>query len=315
MKPNLTRTNRKQLFFLYFMDCQTPQKPGGGKDQTWELAEAAVRGIVDLFEEQGLIHGLGLGSEPEVAAHQSAVYLEAARRGASHCVHFQVRGYRPPGATEDYDWERPLSFYDYDEQREVLAIATDHWEQALGMPAESFSACCTAANDWTFPILAELGYRQCHVSSPGRWNPDPHVGHFWWGAYPGSHHASGKCRLVPGDLELYEIPGTRTLTPQEVRPGVWSPADYRAELKCSYEATMAIARAWVEDMVRRGHPLLYIYAPTHNTWDVGDKTDPRRRAVETAIQVARDLAAELALELVPASMADIHAEADRLNAF
>jgi len=30
MKPELTEKNRSQLFFIYFMDCQTPQKPGGG---------------------------------------------------------------------------------------------------------------------------------------------------------------------------------------------------------------------------------------------------------------------------------------------
>jgi hypothetical protein len=315
MKPQLSQTNRTQLFFTYFMDCQTPQKPGGGPDQTWEIAEAAVRGLVDLFEGEGLLPGLGLCSEPEVAAHQPDLFNEMAGRGGWQAVHFQVRGYRPPGATEDYDWERPLSFYDYDEQREVLAIARDHWEQALGRRAEDYGACCHMGNDWTFPILDELGYRQCYVSGPGRYNPDPKVGHFWWGAYPFSHHASRQCRLVPGDLELYEITVTRTLNPQEVRPGVWVVPDYRPEALCDYEATMAIAEAWVEDMIRRGHPVLYLFAATHNTWDVGDQSHPRRKALETTLQVSRDLAAKLGLELVPASMAHLHAEADRLNAF
>jgi len=237
------------------MDCQTPRKPGGGKDQTWEIAEAAVRGIVDLFEE-GLNQGLGLCSEPEVVAHQAALYREMAQRGVWQALHFQVRGYRPPGAKADYDTQRPLSFYDCDEQREVLAIARDHWEQAMGMPSVNWSACCTQANDWTFPIPAELGYQECHVSAPGRWKLDPYVGHLWWGAYPFSHHASGKCRIVPGELELYEVTSTRTLTPEETRPGVWTVRDYRAELECSYEATMAIAEAWLQDMIRRGHPLL-----------------------------------------------------------
>lgn len=315
MKPNLTQRNRKQLFFTYFMDCQTPKKPGGGPDQTWEIAEQAVRGIVDLFEERGLIHGLGLCSEPEVAAHQPALFNEMAQRGGWQAVHFQVRGYRPPGATEDYDWERPLSFYDYEEQREVLAIAKDQWEQALGRQAESYGSCCLMGNDWTFPILDELGYRQSYVSGPGRYNPDPKVGHFWWGAYAFSHHASRHCRLVPGDLDLYEITVTTSLEPRQIGPVVWRPADYRPELECSYEQTMAIAEAWIEGMIRQDHPVLYLFAATHNTWDVGDKSHPRRQALETAIQVSRDLAEKLGLELVPASMADIHCEADRLNSF
>jgi hypothetical protein len=315
MKPQLTGQNRTQLFFSYFMDCQTPQKPGGGKDQTWEVAEAAVRGVVDLFEEEGLLHGLGLCSEPEVAARQSALFGEMARRGVWEALHFQVRGYRPPGATTDYDWERSLSFYDYEEQREVLALAKDHWEQALGRQAQDYGACCNMANDWTFPILAELGYRQCYVSGPGRYNPDPRIGHFWWGAYTFSHHASGRSRLVPGELELYEITVTCALNPREVVPGVWARADYRPEAECDYDTTMAMAEAWLHDMLRRDHPVLYLFAATHNSWDVGDRSSPRRHALETTIQVSRDLADKLGLELVPASMADIHAEADRLNAF
>lgn len=315
MRPRLSERNREQLFFIYFMDCQTPQKPGGGKDQTWEVAEAAVRGIVDLFEEEGLVQGLGLCSEPEVAARQAALFGEMGARGVWQAVHFQVRGYRPPGATEDYDWERPLSFYDYEEQREVLAVAKDHWEQALGMRAESFGACCHMGNDWTFPILDELGFSQSYVSAPGRHNPDPKVGHFWWGAYPFSHHASDKCRLVPGDLGLYEITVTRTLDPQQVSPGVWMPTDYRPERECGYEETMAIAEAWVQDMMRRDHPVLYLFAATHNTWDVADRRHPRRKALETTLEVSRDLAAKLGLDLTPAGMADLHREADRLNAF
>ena len=74
MKPELSRKNREQLFFCYFMDCQTPGKPGGGADQTWDIAERAVHGIVDLFEEEGLVHGLGLCSEPEVVAHQPDLF-------------------------------------------------------------------------------------------------------------------------------------------------------------------------------------------------------------------------------------------------
>jgi len=315
MRPRLSGTNRTQLFFNYFMDCQTPQKPGGGRDQTWEVAERAVRGIVDLFEDKGLVHGLGLCSEPEVAARQAALFTEMEERGGWQAVHFQVRGYRPPGATEDYDWERPLSFYDYDEQREVLAVAKDHWEQALGRRAEDYGACCLMANDWTMPILDELGYKQCYVTGPGRYNPSPKVGHFWWGAYPYSHHGSSKCRLVPGDLEIYNMVITTDPAVEQTGPESWRRVDYRPENEFDYERTRAIAGAWVEDMIRSDHPVLYLFAGTHNTWDVGDRSSPRRKALEIAIQASRDVADTLGLELIPASMADIHAEADRLNAF
>ncbi len=160
MRPAQTQQNRRQLFFLYFMDCQTPQKPGGSPDQTWDVAERAVRGLYELFAERGLEHCLGFCSEPEVARRQSALLQEVERNGCWQALHFQVRGYRPPGATEDYDWVRPMTWYDYDEQLEAIRLAKDDWEQSMGMAADSFGACCAQANDYTFPILAELGVRE-----------------------------------------------------------------------------------------------------------------------------------------------------------
>jgi len=314
MSPPVMQTNRKQLFFCYGMDCQTPQKPGGGKDQTWEIAEKAVRGIAGFFAERGLIHALGLCSEPEVAIKQSAMFREMADAGAWQALHFQVRGYRPQGAAQDYDWERPLSFYDHDEQKAVLTIARDEWQAALGQPAETYGACCAMANDYTFPILAELGFRQSYCSIPGRYNP--RYGQEWWGAFPYSHHAGSKSRLVCGELPLYECPIVRTLQPEPgPEPGTWFVRDFRPEAEMSRERILEIGDSNLHDMLLRGHPLLYVYALTHNTWDVGDPTTGRRKALEDTIEAVHLLADRHGLELVPASLKDVHAEADRLNAY
>ncbi|MGC9316925.1 MAG: hypothetical protein ACP5KN_02670 [Armatimonadota bacterium] len=313
MQPQPCQQDREHLYFCYFMDCQTPQKPGGGKDQTWEVAERAVRGLAEVFAERDLIRALGFCSEPEVARRQSELFREMADLGAWQALHFQVRGYRPAGAAEDYDWERPLTDYGYEEQKAVIAIAKDEWEQALGMPAEDFGACCAQANDYTFPILAELGFRQGYCSAPGRYNPE--AGQMWWGAFPHSHHTSSKSRLVCGELPLYEFTLTRTLTPQEVSPGVWMVDDLRAERERVFDDAMAIAEASVRDMMLRDHPVLYVHVPTHNTWDVTDIEHPRRQAVETAIDVAYALAEMLDLELVPATLRDMHERADELGAY
>jgi len=313
MQPHPSETDREHLFFCYFVDCQTPKKPGGGKDQTWEIAEQAVRGVAEVFAERDLMHALGFCSEPEVARRQPDLFREMADLGAWLALHFQVRGYRPAGASEDYDWERTLAEYDYEEQRAVITIARDEWEQALGMAAEDFGACCAQANDYTFPILAELGFRQCYVSCPGRYNPA--AGQRWWGAFPHSHHVSSKSRLVCGDLDLYECPLNRTLVPEQVSPGVWRVDDLRAERERDFDDAFALAEASVADMMLRDHPILYVHAPTHNTWDATDRAHPRRRAVETVIDVAYALAEQLGLELVPASLKDMHMRADELGAY
>ncbi len=313
MQPRPAETDREHLFFCYFVDCQTPKKPGGGPDQTWEVAEQAVRGIAEVFAERDLMHALGFCSEPEVARRQPDLFREMAKMGAWQALHFQVRGYRPAGASEDYDWERTLAEYDYEEQKAVIAIAKDEWEQALGMATEDFGACCAQANDYTFPILAELGFKQCYVSCPGRYNPA--AGQRWWGAFPHSHHASSKSRLVCGELDLYECPLNRTLVPREVSPGVWMVDDLRAERERDFDDAFALAEASVADMMRMDHPILYVHAPTHNTWDATDRSHPRRRAVETVIDVAYALADKLGLELVPASLRDMHMRADELGAY
>jgi hypothetical protein len=313
MKPVGYQQNRTQLFFAYFMDCQTPRKPGGAPDQTWEIAETAVRGIAELFAERGLTHCLGLCSEPEVMRRQSALFQEMAAAGCWLALHFQARGYRPPGAAEDLPWDKPMAAYGYEEQLELLTIAKDDWEQAFGGPVDTFGACCAQANDYTHPILAELGYRQCYTSIPGRYVPQGHQR--WWGEFPHSRHCSSKSRLIPGELDLYEVPHTHALTPQPGPDGTWHAADYRAENETSYADTLAMADAAIEDMLRCDHPLLYLYVPTHNTWDTTDRASPRRQAIETAIDVAYAVAEQHGLELTPATLAEMHAEADRLNAY
>jgi len=313
MHPGPCEKDREHLYFCYFVDCQTPTKPGGAPDQTWEIAEKAVRGVAEIFAERDLIHALGFCSEPEVARHQAPLFDEMARMGAWQALHFQVRGYLPPGANEEYPRDRTLAEYDRDEQECAIWIARDDWEQSMGRRAQDFGACCAQANDHTFAILHELGFRQCYCSVPGRYNPA--AGQMWWGAFPHSHHVSSRSRLVCGDLDLYEFPLNRTLAPANAVPGEFVPNDLRAEREWTFDDAMAIAEASVRDMLWREHPILYLHVPTHNTWDATDRSHPRRKAVETTIDVAYALAEKLDLTLVPATLQEMHERADELGAY
>jgi hypothetical protein len=115
---------------------------------------------------------------------------------------------------------------------------------------------------------------------------------------------------------LYECPITRTLQPQPAsEPGTWFVRDFRPEAEMPLARILQIAESNLQDMLLRGHPLLYVYALTHNTWDAGDRSTPRRKALEATLDAVRLLADRHGLEIVPASLADIHDEADRLNAY
>ena len=118
-------------------------------------------------------------------------------------------------------------------------------------------------------------------------------------------------------VEVREVDGRR-LRVAEIRagdPDTWTVKDCRAEAELSFEDTVAICEASVRDQLRRDHPGLYLHNPTHNTWDVGDRSSGRRKAVETTIEVGYALAEKLGLTLTPCSMPELHDEADRLSAY
>jgi len=115
---------------------------------------------------------------------------------------------------------------------------------------------------------------------------------------------------------VYEVPVTRSMEPLPgPEPGTWFVTDFRAESEMGLEAIMAMAESNLQDKLLRGHPILYVYAITHNTWDVGHRASPRRRTVEATIDAMYALAAQHGLDLVPASLEDLHREADRLGAY
>jgi len=109
---------------------------------------------------------------------------------------------------------------------------------------------------------------------------------------------------------------TRTLQSEPgPEAGTWFVRDPRPEAEMPLERIVEIAESNLQDMLLRDHPLLYVYALTHNTWDVGARGTPRRAALEATIEAAQLLAEQHGLELVPATLKDIHLEADRLNAY
>ena len=52
---------------------------------------------------------------------------------------------------------------------DVIRIAKDEWEQAVGLPATTFGACCAQANDHTFPVLEELGHYDDYPREVAAW--------------------------------------------------------------------------------------------------------------------------------------------------
>lgn len=85
-----------KLFFNYSIDCELPANTDcTGPErreffhgpETWESAEASVRGFVERMESMGLQQGASLFVYPDVARHQQRLFRELADAGVEVALH------------------------------------------------------------------------------------------------------------------------------------------------------------------------------------------------------------------------------------
>lgn len=298
----------RRIFFAYTMDCERIAAESSLKNGTpsWEISEKAIRGMADVFRARDMVRAGSFYPTPATAARHRELFLELCAEGFDVGCQFHCDTFRSG------EFTKYLGEYDYESQKEILALAKQDWEETLGLPMETFRCGFFSANDYTFPILDELGVRQSTNSIPGRHSP--RVAACWAGAFPYPHHASRKSRLVCGDLDLYEVPVT-------THPYEWMDADrtaaydLRPDRALPIEVYKDIIDARVEHMMRSDPPVKAIVGITHNTIDYLDTHAPRRRLFEAEVDYVKETVERHGYELVPGSLGDIHREADRIGAF
>jgi peptidoglycan/xylan/chitin deacetylase (PgdA/CDA1 family) len=152
-------------------------------------SERSIRGFVEIVEAAGYPATLFL--HPEVAIAHADLVREM--HASDTCLGLHLHPYKLAD-----------SAYPEDQQRGILKRAIEAWENALGERPQYFRAGYFSANDCTFRILEELGFRGGSLSSPGRLLPS----HFsvWRDAVPYPHRAHRAFRLVAGDSDFIEVP-------------------------------------------------------------------------------------------------------------
>jgi len=310
-----------KLYFNYSIDCETPantdytgpeRRPFFHGPASWDFAEASVRGFLERMEDLGALAGASLFAYPDVARHQRVLYRELAEAGTEIAVHLNgLRYSRLRG--ERAKW---LGEMTRDEQREAIRMAKEDVEDAIGQPCSGYRACYGSANDDTFPILEELGFEWASSAS-GRYRPE--FAAEWAGSWPYPHRASRKCKLIPGDLELYEVPvtvGLRTFyggnpdQPLDLR--VESSPDAVGEDR---ELLREVIGENIIEMQKRSAPVRAIIGASHNTNPFADRSTHQSQNLDWVVRHARELAQEQGLEFAPTSFAEIKAQADRIDAF
>jgi hypothetical protein len=202
------------------------------------------------------------------------------------------------------------------EQRHALRIGKEEIEQVTGRPCEGYRACYGSANDDTFPILEELGFTWAS-NATRRHRPEFFAN--WRGSWPYPHHTNAKCKLVVGDMRLYEVPITVGLTvmyDQKLR----QPLDLRVEtqpdiLGDNRERLRDVIGENLVEMEMRESPVRAIIGGSHNTSRYNDRTTHQAQNLDWVVRHTRELAAEHGLAFRPAPFGDMLAEATRIGAY
>ena len=210
-----------------------------------------------------------------------------------------VPGFRYP------TYDRDLGLHSPDEQREIIRLAKQDFEEALGFGTETYTTCCGSRSDETASILVEEGYTVYRPPGPGRMDktrPDKMT----VGMFPFPHKASAKHRCLAGDLDLLCIPTTVDLSGKYWRSD-WCPGDLRGENPVSDETREMfrhIADTTIEMGQLLGVPLNNIQIVGHNTACCeGDN-------IAYVLDYVREAADREGMELVPISPAGIRGVAE-----
>ena len=292
----------RPLYLILAMDCEriAAESPVGGPTD-WRLSERAIRGFTDVVFAAGLKATAFI--MPETAARHRDLLLDLEDKGLELGMHLH------PQSFDDHRYTEYLGAYDLAAQKTMLREAAEKWTAALGRAPTAFRGGNLSANDATYRALYEAGFRHGSVSSPQRLMPEYRA--VWMGACPYAHYAHQSFRLVPGDLDFYEVP--ITVDPSRRRWQGKSAAEFRIEWydAAGHRRTIDAALA---DMLARDVPVMTLCSITHNMFNYAEPANETRRSMIAAAEQLWQAAAACGLTLRPVTLSELHEIADRTPA-
>ena len=274
-KQAVWRTDRvvlRDVFVMFTMDCEPARKEvtahglrmSASGPVDYEESERSIRAHCATVSARGFPTTLFV--HPEIAVNHRDLLLQLQEQGA--CLGLHLHPYKLDGGAYKHD----LGFYSASEQRQMFAAAVDVWETALGQKPLYFRAGYFSANDSTFGVLRDLGFRGGSLSLPGRVLPE-HCS-IWAGAEPYPHRAHLSFRQLAGDGCFVEVPvSAATSRPVEVGAAgergyewLYIPADIYDHEAC--------VRSMLERFRADSPRYAVIVTDTHNDQDYSDPGHP-----------------------------------------
>ena len=285
----------EEVYVVFTMDCEriTSKSPEGGGPPSWEVSRMAIIGWAKALQSRGFRGTYFI--TPAAAEVHSDIFARLESKDFELGLHLH------PGSFRDLTFKWYLGSYSYEEQREIIELACEDWESAFGWRPETFRAGYTSANDYTFRVLNELGFKQTSTIIP--WRNRPKVYAIWVGAYPYPHHVDLSNRLKIGQNDPFEVPITANWK-REVREGI--PLDLRVEANCTLDVHLETVAINIDKMIEINAEVKAIVCLTHNTVNYEDLTNPKRAMLEALIDKIPEVIKERGLEPVPATIKDVH---------
>jgi len=248
-----------------------------------KLGHNAISGFSDLLEEEGWAGTFFLVDEELEPLSD----LLGKKKEKGHELAFHPHPDKPGG-----EWEF-LGVFSRSEQKEIAERAIDVFDRVLGHRPTSFRPGYASANDHTFPVFAECGFRQSSASLPGR--KVTALAANWAGAPLFAHYTHPSNRFLTGGLDFVEIP--ISVDWESMIWGGLHPQDVRVEFTDAKNHAFTI-RKIMKRQVDEGLPLKALVVLTHNLFRYGDEGNFRRDTMLGMIKTIRDCATEFGVELV-----------------
>jgi peptidoglycan/xylan/chitin deacetylase (PgdA/CDA1 family) len=264
-----------EIYVAISMDCERGRSfthPDASGPVDVEASSDWVRAYVDLAGAHGFPVSFFL--HPEVAEGQTDLFLELEREGACLGLHLH------PWKFGDGRYRAHLGGLSEASQRAVISEAAALWHRAIGRRPLYFRPGTFSANDATFGLLVELGFRGGSISAPGRVYRD--LCSIWTGAEKDPHRPHGAFRQRKGDLPFANLPLTHDYSSLEERNGRLFHRDLRPDYAdADYPR---IADAIVRQIIDREPAVPMITMVTHNDHDYTDPGDPVRRNYDIVLE-------------------------------
>ena len=278
-----------KVLIIFTMDVELPTTSIGkvSGPKSYKEGEISAGNYVKAISEYGYSPTFFI--HPELAQVQGSYFRKLKANGACLGLHLHSTKF----SKKKYSCE--MGGLSENEQRNILRMAIDMFQKHLGFKPEIFRPGAFSANDNTFKVLSELGFKGGSVSIPGRiWSKRHCV---WSGSILYPHLASANFRQLNGDIPFVEIPLSVDYTQglQLNHQGYWHYHDLRPGQKYikkgasekSYvplDDYKLILRNIVNQLIADDPPLKTIVVDTHNDLEFLDMSKDSAQQLHTILE-------------------------------